>query len=145
MRLFELSEKLHFYFYILQSVEILSGTVVTGQWWIYPPNSFLRRLIFHLKFAKLWRVMTSQFTLKRTKMQTSNLDYQYSNNTIIFFATQYKYYNIAVSGGLALLRAYCRWKTEHQIKKCCVKGLILRNMAGRESDADCLYENGYKQ
>ena len=78
-------------------------------------------------------------------MQTSGLDHQYSNNTIILFATQYKYYNIAVSGGLALLRAFCQWKTEYQIKKCCVKGLILRNMAGRESDAGCLYESGYKQ
>jgi len=89
--------------------------------------------------------MTSQFTLTRAKTQTSSLDYQYSNNTIILFATQYKYYNIVVSGGLALLRAFCKWKTEHQIKKCCVKGLILRNMAGRESDAGCLYESGYKQ
>jgi len=26
-----------------------------------------------------------------------------------------------------------------------VKGLILRNMAGRERDAGRLYENGYKQ
>jgi len=89
--------------------------------------------------------VTSQFTLKRAKMQTSSLDYQYSNNPIILFATQYKYYNIAVSGGLALLRAFCKWKIEHQISKCCVKGFILRNMAGRERDAGCLYESGYKQ
>jgi len=87
--------------------------------------------------------MTSQFTLKRAKMQTSSLDYQYSNNTIILFATQCKWYT--VSGDHALLQAFCQWKTEHQIKKCCVKGLILRNMAGHESDAVCLYESGYKQ
>jgi len=40
-----------------------------------------------------------------------------------------------VSGGLALLGAFCHWKIEHQIRKCCVKGLILRNIAGRERDA----------
>jgi len=37
-----------------------------------------------------------------------------------------------VSGGLALLRVFCQWMIEHQIRKCCVKGVILRNMAGRE-------------
>jgi len=84
-------------------------------------------------------------------MQTSSLDYQYSNNTIILFVSQYNNCNIAfhrssaVSGGLALLRAFCHWKFEHQIRKCCVKGLILRNMAGRERDAGRLYESGYKQ
>ena len=77
-------------------------------------------------------------------MQTSSLDYQYRNNTIILFAAQYKNYNFVVSGGLALLRAFCQWKIEHQIRKCCVKGLIMRNMAGRESDAGCRYESGYK-
>jgi len=41
-------------------------------------------------------------------MQTSSLDYQYSKNTIILFATQYKNYNMAVSGGLALFRAFCQ-------------------------------------
>jgi len=50
-----------------------------------------------------------------------------------------------VTAGLELLRAFCQWKIEHQIRKCCVKGLILRNMAGRERDAGRLYENGYKQ
>ena len=54
------------------------------------PRDFLWRLIINLKFAKLWRVVTSQFTLKRAKMQTSGLDYPYTNNTIILFATQYK-------------------------------------------------------
>jgi len=110
-----------------------------------PRNSFLWRLIINLKFAKLWGGITSQFTLKRAKMQMSSLDYQYTNNTIILFATQYKNYNIAVSGGLALLGACCQWKIEHQIRKCCVKRLILRNMAGRERDAGRLYESGYKQ
>jgi len=34
----------------------------------------------------------------------------------------------------------------HQVRSAtCVKGLILRNMAGREKDAGRLYENGYKQ
>jgi len=84
-------------------------------------------------------------TNENAKLQTSSLDYQYSNNTIILFAAQYKNYNIAVSGSLALLRAFCQWKIEHQIRKCCVKGLMLRNMAGRERDAGCLYESGYKQ
>jgi len=50
-----------------------------------------------------------------------------------------------VSGGLALLRAFCQWKIEHQIRKCCVKGLILRNMAGLERDAGRLYKSGYEQ
>jgi len=54
-------------------------------------------------------------------------------------------WNIAVSGSFALLRAFCQWKVEHQIRKYCVKGLILRNMAGREKDAGCLHESGYKQ
>jgi len=44
-----------------------------------------------------------------------------------------------------LLRAFCQWKTEYQLRKCCVKGLILRNMVGRERDAGRLYESGYKQ
>jgi len=84
-------------------------------------------------------------------MQTSILDYQYSNNTIILFATQYKNWNIAfhrsfaVSGGPALLQAFCQWKIEHQIRKLCVKGSMLRNMAGRERDADRLYKSGYEQ
>jgi len=38
-----------------------------------PHNSFLWRLILNLKFAKLRRGTTSQFTLKRAKMQTSRL------------------------------------------------------------------------
>ena len=50
-----------------------------------------------------------------------------------------------MTGGLALLRAFCQWKIEHQIRKCCAKGLILRNMVGRERDADRMYESGYKQ
>ena len=74
----------------------------------------------------------------------SRLSVAYSNNMIILFATQYKNCNIAVPGDLALLRAFCQWKIEHQIKKCCVKGLILRNMAVRERDASCLYESGFK-
>ena len=80
-------------------------------------------------------------------MQTSSLAISTvtSNNTIILFAMQYNTYNIAVAGDLALLRAFCWWKIEHQIRKCCVKGLILRNMAGRQRDAGCLYESGYKQ
>ena len=84
-------------------------------------------------------------------MQTTSLDYQYSNNLIILFVPQYKNYHIAfhrssaVPGSLALLRAFCQWKTEHQIKKCCVKGLILRNMAGCGRDAGCLHQSAYKQ
>jgi len=50
-----------------------------------------------------------------------------------------------VSGGLAFLRAFCQWKIKHQIRKVCVKGLIVRNMAGRERDSGRLYESGYKQ
>ena len=37
-----------------------------------------------------------------------------------------------MSGGPAF---FCQWKIEHQIRKCCVKGLILGNMAGRERAA----------
>jgi len=86
MRLFELSVKLYFYFYVLQSVEILlSGTVIsdgfTHRRWPRAPRfwglPFLWRLIINLKFAKLWRRITSQYTLKRATMQTSSLDYQY--------------------------------------------------------------------
>ena len=47
-------------------------------------------VIINLKFAKLRRGVTSQFSLTRTKMQTSSADCQYSNITIILFATQYK-------------------------------------------------------
>jgi len=50
-----------------------------------------------------------------------------------------------VSGGLPTLRAFCQWKIEHQVRKCCVKGLILRNMARRERDVGRLYQGGYKQ
>jgi len=53
-------------------------------------------------------------------LDIASLDsYQYSNNTIILFVTQYNNSNAAfhqssaVSGGLALLRAFCQWKTEH--------------------------------
>jgi len=54
-------------------------------------------------------------------MQTS-VDYQCGNNTIILFATQYKIDNTAfhrrsaVSGSLALLRTFCQWKIEHQVR-----------------------------
>jgi len=50
-----------------------------------------------------------------------------------------------MSGGLAMLRDFCHQKIEHQVRKCSVKGLILRNMAGRERGAGCLYSSGYKQ
>ena len=50
-----------------------------------------------------------------------------------------------MAGGLALVWAFCRWKVEHQVRNCCVKGLIPRNMAGRERDAGRLYESGYKK
>ena len=42
---------------------------------------------------------------------------------------------LAPPGGLALFRAFCQWKIEHQVIKSCGKGLILRNMTGRERDA----------
>jgi len=78
--------------------------------------------------------------------------YQCNNNTIVLLATQHKNDNTiswefctAVSGGLALLRAFCEWQIEHQVRRCCKKGLILRNMAGREKGAGRLYESGYKQ
>ena len=54
---------------------------------------------------------------------------------------QYKNYNTAfhrnsaVPGGLASLRAFCQWNIEHQVRKCCVKGLILRNVAGTSCSA----------
>jgi len=51
----------------------------------------------------------------------------------------------AVPGGLTLLRAFCHWKIEHQVRKCRVKGLILRNKVGRESDTGCPYDSGCKQ
>jgi len=75
--------------------------------------------------------------------------YQYSKNTIILFATQYKDDNTAIhrisaaSGSLELLRAFCQWKVEYHVRKCCVKGFLLRDMAGREKDAG--HESGYKQ
>jgi len=47
-----------------------------------------------------------------------------------------------VSDGPALLRAFCQWKVE-QVRKRCVKGLILSNMAGRESDTARLHDSGY--
>jgi len=38
------------------------------------------------------------------------------------------------------------WKIVHQDRSAgCVKGLILRNMAGREKDAGRLHESDYKQ
>ena len=48
-------------------------------------------------------------------------------------------------GGLVLLRAFSQWNIEHQVRKCCGKGLILRNTAGRETDAGRLYESGYRR
>jgi len=65
------------------------------------------------------------------------------------FATQYENDNTAfhrssaVSGCLALLRTFCQWKIEHQVRKYCVKGLILRNMVRREADACRVNESGY--
>jgi len=44
-----------------------------------------------------------------------------------------------------LVRAFRQRKIEHQVRKCSVKGLIVRNMAGRERDAGRLYESGYKK
>ena len=46
-----------------------------------------------------------------------------------------------MSGGLALVRTFSQWKIEHQVRKCCLKGLILRTMAGHERDAGRLYDN----
>ena len=38
------------------------------------------------------------------------------------------------------------WKTVRQVRSAdWVKGLMLRNMAGREKDAGRLYDSGYKQ
>ena len=63
------------------------------------------------------------------------------------FAAQYKNDNTAfhrrsaVSDGLALLRAFCQWKIEHQVQKCCVKGLTLRIgtwLDAREMQAVCM-------
>jgi len=41
--------------------------------------------------------------------------------------------------------ATCEWKSEHQVRKYLVKGLISRNMAGRERDGDRFYEGAYKK
>ena len=79
------------------------------------PRNSLWRLIINLKFAKLWRVMTSQFTLKRAKMQTSSLHYQYANNAIIMFITQYKNYNIAVSCVVASFLSVENWTSNKEV------------------------------
>ena len=45
-----------------------------------------------------------------------------------------------MSGDLALLRAFCQWKIEHQVQKYCVKGPILRRgqwLDAREMQAVC--------
>jgi len=34
-------------------------------------------------------------------------------------------YFIAVLQRLAVLRAFCQWKTNHQVRRRCVKGLML--------------------
>jgi len=64
---------------------------------------------------------------------------------MILFATKYKndssafHERSAVSGCLALLRAFCQWKIEHQLRKRCVKGLILRAwLEAREMQAVCM-------
>jgi len=62
---------------------------------------------------------------------------QYKNDNTAFHRSS------AVSGGRALLRTFCQWKIEHQPRKCCVKGWILRNMVGRETGSDRLNESGY--
>jgi len=47
---------------------------------------------------------------------------------------------------LAVLRCYELWSVEDWTpRKCYVKGLILRNMVGRERDVGGLNESGYKQ
>jgi len=68
--------------------------------------------------------------MRKKTLRTTGLDAcQYSSNTIILFATQCKNDNTAfhrtsaVSGSLALLRAFCQWKIEHQVRSC-VKGMI---------------------
>ena len=74
---------------------------------------------------------------------------------IVLFATQYENLfatqkntafnrSSVVSSGLALLRAFCQYKIEYQVRKFFVKGLIRKNVAGRERDAGRLYESGYK-
>ena len=151
MRFFELSEKLYVYFYVLQSVEILlSGTVVSDGFTHRPwPRAFGARATPSygnslLKFPTLWRPITSQFTLKRAKMQTASLDYQCSNNTIILFATQYKNYNIAfhrssaVSGALALLQAFCQWTIAHQISAVSKVWYWGTWLGAREMQAVCM-------
>ena len=70
---------------------------------------------------------------------------------IILFVTRYKngitafHRSSAVSGALVLLRAFCQCKIQHQERKCCVKGLTLKKMGGRERDPGRLYESGCKQ
>jgi len=82
-------------------------------------------------------------------MQTSSLlSVAYSNNSIILFPTQYKNDNTAFQWSFSSVwwsldvASFCQWKIEHQVRKCYVDGLILRNMAGRERDAGRLYESG---
>jgi len=83
---------------------------------------------------------TIYFQTSETMLTSRLLSVAYGNNTILF-ATQYKndtsafHRSSAMPGGPASLRAFCRWNFEHQVRKCCRKGLILRNMAGRERDA----------
>jgi len=70
--------------------------------------------------------------------------YQFSNNTIILFATQYKNDNTAFIDFLhclAILRAFCQWKIEQKVRKCFVKCFILRIgtwLDAREIHAICM-------
>ena len=60
-------------------------------------------------------------------MQTSRLLLVACSNNTILFAAQYKNDNTAfhrrsaVTAGLALLRAFCQWTIEHQVRKCSLK------------------------
>jgi len=66
-----------------------------------PRNSFLWRLVINLTFVKLRSGITSQFTLKRAKMQTSR-HLSVSDNTIILF-TMTRQLSIGVLQCLAVL------------------------------------------
>jgi len=107
-----------------------------------------RQLSINLKYCysarRATENMSSSRSLPTTGFTIALETYQYSNNTIILFATQHMDDNTAfhrsstVSGGLALLRAFFQWNIEHQVSAVWKARFWGTWLCARETQAVCM-------
>ena len=89
-----------------------------------------------LKFGKLRRGITSQFTLKRAKMQMSKL-YQNSKITIILFVTQYTNDNTAFHWSSAVSASGNRALESDVASYYCISRKLITSFAWRHEKKLC--------